>query len=97
MVYITYLLLVLDSTLIPILNEVDSPGLWIGRTAGLRSIAALILILQIEAKSTLNNKAIFLVQSVVPVPRKKICGSILQYSVSRKSINGIGVSLSKQD
>ena len=50
MVYITYLPLVLDSTLIPILNEVDSPGLWIGRTAGLRSIAALILILQIEAK-----------------------------------------------
>ena len=50
MVYITYLLLVLYSTLIPILNEVDSPGLWIGRTAGLRSIAALILILQIEAK-----------------------------------------------
>ena len=69
MVYITYLILVLDSTLIPILNEVDSPGLWIGRTAGLRSIAALILILQIEAKFIITSYGDLL---LVPLQDPKI-------------------------
>ena len=69
MAYITYPLLVLDSTLIPILNEVDSPGLWIGRTAGLRSIAALILILQIEAKFIITSYGDLL---LVPLQDPKI-------------------------
>ena len=55
--------------LIPILNEVDSPGLWIGRTAGLRSIAALILILQIEAKFIITSYGDLL---LVPLQAPKI-------------------------